>query len=184
MIVGIAGGAGSGKSTAANYLYRTYGTPVLAFARSLKDLLREAFDLSEEQLYGTQAMKEAVDPRYNLSPRELMTRVGQAAREVWDVDFWARRTVEHARRAERGDHVIVIEDVRHENEARAILDAGGVVWRLHPPPEGATTSVDGTHPSEAGWRSLPATREVRPDRRGLVILYRALDEAWLSLETK
>lgn len=66
MIVGILGFAGSGKDTAARFLVEHGGVPI-GFADALKRMVRDLFKFNDEQMWGSQAVKEAVDRRY---PRE------------------------------------------------------------------------------------------------------------------
>lgn len=75
-VIGIVGPAGSGKSSVAGYMRDAYGAKLYAFARPLKEMCRAAFDLSEAQVWGTQAEKEAIDPRYGVSARWILQRVG------------------------------------------------------------------------------------------------------------
>lgn len=145
IIVGILGRAGDGKSLVADHLVAHYGAKKVAFADPLKDLVRAAFDLREEQVRGTQAEKEAVDPRYSLSGRQLMQRVGEAARNVFGDAFWLR---EMSRRLSimNDDDVVVIEDVRQVNESRWCRSGAISVWRVRNAQRASV--ADGSHRSE------------------------------------
>jgi hypothetical protein len=68
MIVGIAGLAGSGKDTAADFLVKDHGFAKIAFADPMKRFCREIFDFTEEQLWGASEHRNSPDPRY---PREV-----------------------------------------------------------------------------------------------------------------
>lgn len=132
VVIGLLGRAGSGKTTAARFLEERYHARVFSFAGPLKDLAKIVWGFSEEQVRGTQAQKEAVDSRWGISPRETFIRLGEGAREalydrVWiDVCFerirsylsgcLAYHVVDPARRA-----ICVVDDVRHMNEAQAIV---------------------------------------------------------------
>lgn len=186
-IIGLMGPAGAGKSAAAAFLVDRYGARRYSLADPLKDMVKAAFDLTEAQVRGTQADKEAVDPRYGVSPRWLLQRIGtEGCRATFGADFWTRRLLE--RIARDAPEVAVVEDVRFINEADAIkaVDetatgayARGVVWRLHP--VGSSTSVDpGTHASETEWLRAPADVEVVPRERGLELLYTMLRTAAAS----
>jgi hypothetical protein len=52
IIMGLAGEMGSGKDTAANYLVEHHGFTKLAFADNLKEMCKNAFDLTDEDVYG------------------------------------------------------------------------------------------------------------------------------------
>jgi hypothetical protein len=67
MLVGIAGRAGSGKDAAADALVAHLGFVKVGLADPLKRIAREAFDFSEEQLWGPSEMLNKADERY---PRE------------------------------------------------------------------------------------------------------------------
>ena len=102
VILGLMGAAGSGKSTAAKYLVERYGAQRFSFADPLKDMVKAAFDLTEAQVRGTQAEKEAIDPRYNVSPRWLLQRIGtEGCRNTFGKNFWTERTLERIRGALR-----------------------------------------------------------------------------------
>ena len=74
MAIAIVGEMHHGKSTVAQYLSETYHLPEYAFAGPLKQGCRVIFELTDDQLFGTQ--KEVVDPRWGVSPRYLFQRVG------------------------------------------------------------------------------------------------------------
>lgn len=89
-----------------------------------------------------------------ITGREFWQRYGtEAHREVFETDFWVNHLLPTPGMGGSpsarfpGVDVLCITDVRYPNEARRILDLGGVVWqidaeqRLGPLPEGS-------HPSE------------------------------------
>src|SRR5678809_1072818 len=109
LVIGLAGPAGSGKSSVGAYLAEHYGAHRYAFANPLKELIRRAFDMTEAQLYGTQRDKETKDPRYNVSPRWLMTHIGtEGIRSVFGPDIWAETTLKQI--CEERPKFAVIED--------------------------------------------------------------------------
>lgn len=144
LIIGLAGRAGSGKSTCAQRLIDEYGATPFSFALPLKELARDVFGFSPEQVFGSQAEKETVDPRWGLSPRELLIRLGNGARIRLGPDVWVRACMNAI--ASSDCSIAVISDVRYPNEAEAITEAGGYVIRLQCPD--ALTSVDPNAPSE------------------------------------
>lgn len=152
LIIGLAGRAGSGKSTCASWLVERHGAVEHSFARPVKSLTRELFDLTEEQVNGTQAQKEAIDPRWGQSGRQLMNKVGDAARRHVADDIWIRGVL---RAIEQSTvRIAVISDVRFPNEADIINRAGGVVIRLRCPD--AQTSVDPNTATERGVDEIAA----------------------------
>lgn len=179
-IIGIAGGKGSGKDTASDYLVENYGAVKYAFADLIKKLLIISFGLKRDQLYGTQDQKETVDPRYNLSPRQLMQRVGDGAREAFGDCFWVEKLFQQI--VEDRPKLVVISDVRRVNEADRIWSEGTQykqhpthVWRLHYAP-GLRRGED-LHASEQEWMKLRADLEITPGAGGLAELYASLDKA-------
>ncbi len=64
MIIGISGLAGSGKDTVANFLRSDFNYLSISLADPLKRMCRDAFDFSEEQLWGPSEKRNAPDLRY------------------------------------------------------------------------------------------------------------------------
>jgi hypothetical protein len=156
-VIALAGPAGSGKSTVANYLRDAHGAQVFSFASSLKALARELFEFSDAQLYGTQAEKEAVDPRYGFSPRTAYQRLNAAKKYLGD-DVYARALVTSLRKAEAaGVKLVVVDDLRFIIEADALRAAFDCeVWVCQN--LGRETLAGSTHPSETEWAKIPLDR--------------------------
>jgi hypothetical protein len=173
MILGLLGPAGSGKSTVAEHLRKYYGAAVYSFARPLKEIARRALDFSTAQVYGSQAEKEAVDPRYGFSPRWFLQRLGtEGIRQVLGADFWVRLCLDDI--AKGGARLAVIEDVRFISESDAIRAAGGAVIRLDNP--GRVTNADASHASESECSRAPYDYLIGPSERGVDELLRLVDE--------
>lgn len=168
-IIGILGPAGSGKTLTSNYMVQKYGAKKYSFAYPLKEVVRQAFDLTDMQVYGSQADKEAVDPRYNVSPRWLLQRLGtEGIRDVLGKDFWWQSCLERIL-AEQPE-LVVIDDFRFTNEVDGFLKLNeGVnpkypivhIWRLEPAHQ-RQTLADQSHQSEAEWSRCTFTNVVRP----------------------
>jgi hypothetical protein len=124
MIVGIAGKMQVGKDTAAEALISS-GYTRIAFADFLKEFVMKLFDMSWNQMYTFEG-KQTKDFRYNLTPRELLQWFGTDVVRANFPDLW----VQHMKSAvfEKGD--VVIPDVRFANEAKFILDRGGMVIEI------------------------------------------------------
>lgn len=148
-IVGFGCKAQVGKDTAAAYLEQKFPGKVkqVAFADKLKRITMDLFGLTHDQCYGPKEIKETVDPRYGLSPREIMQKVGEKMREIhpsiW-VDTVFNSTI--PRGVEEGFDCFVISDVRYPNEGDRVHENGGVVVRVDRVAGG--TSVGSNHSSE------------------------------------
>lgn len=147
MIVGLCGVAGAGKSTAARALV-ALGYVELSLAAPIKRIARDLFGFSVEQLNGPSSARNAIDPRYGVSPRHVLQTLGTDWARAVDPNVWVRRLIADASEHER----VVVPDVRFRNEVDAIRDAGGIVIRLL---RGLHASTD-DHPSERAVREIPA----------------------------
>jgi hypothetical protein len=127
-IVGITGVAGSGKDTAAGYLERQHHYHVFRFADPLKRAIESMFGLPSS-IWDDRVAKEADIPWLGKSPRYLAQTLGTDwGRKLVSEDLWLlllqRRLETHK------DWRIVVPDVRFDNEAKLIKDAGGVVLHI------------------------------------------------------
>lgn len=160
-LIGLGGAISAGKTTAAEGLVER-GWQEYTFATPLKKICQTAYLLSPQQLYGTLQDKETVDPRWGVSPREIMQFVGtelfrNGQSELlphMGANFW----VEHFRHFYRQfvvDHPgvpLVVSDVRFPNEAEAIRELGGTTVYLHRPQ--AQESRYNSHVSEIGKNAI------------------------------
>lgn len=123
MIIGLAGKAGSGKDTVADYLVANYGFEKISFSKPLKDMLSAA-GFPEPT---NRDDKETNIPGYNFSWRHMAQTLGtEWGRVCLDQNFW----VDTAMRGVYSNKNYVFSDVRFENEADAIRKAGGIVIHL------------------------------------------------------
>jgi len=182
-IIALMGPAGAGKSTVSKHLVEKYGAKTYSLAGPLKEIAKRTLGFTDQQLYGTQAQKEVDDPRYGFSCRWFLQRLGtEGCRAVLGDDVWTKACLRQIKI--EYPEVAVIDDARFVNEARAVLDAGGYVWRLRPPEDGealARKIAAGTHPSETEWLSAPANLEIAPRKRGIPELLELVDAAALKL---
>lgn len=181
--IGICGAAGAGKSTAAERLVKQWRFNRVRFAGPLKAMMA-ALGLSAEQLDGN--LKEEPSPLLQgRTPRQAMQWLGtEWGRNLIGPEFWIAAWLASVERAggfyEPGkgwDRLIVADDVRFANEAKAIRDRGGIVIRIDRPGAGSTSG--GGHASER--------LEFTPDRvihnRGDLVELRAQIDA-LAMELR
>lgn len=133
--VGINGLIGSGKDTIADILEedRTLHVVRSSFANVLKDSVSTMTSLPMSLLEGRtqndRQMREIRNSRFNMTPREILQKVGVAMREI-DPDFWinaldARTLMLPAHQLRNS--VRVITDVRFPNEAESVLRSEGFI---------------------------------------------------------
>lgn len=199
-VIGLCGGIGSGKDSAADHLVEKYGFVKLSFADKLKKLCMDLYDLTPEQAgYGTQEQK--AEPIHHLGdvPAECgwmqgpwPERVGLPWCGRWVLEWMgtnACRTVygpvwvhavrkeiiqqreQYAQHSDR-EFRAVIADVRFQNEAEMIWHLGGLVLR---------TTIDGQEPERTGhasdswWPEAQVDFELVAPKPGLNVLRSNVD---------
>lgn len=164
-IIAIAGPAGSGKDTVANFIHsQNQQYCRYRFADPIKKTIKELFSFTEQQIEGRDT-KEQEDPFWGFSPRVAMQRFGtEFGRDLKD-DIWLK----FADRALRKNGKLVISDCRFENEAEWVRDNGGVVIQLFPTP-GADHKSVAPHRSEGGIQFHDDTIYVFNDLKDLELL--------------
>ncbi len=155
MIIGFAGRAGSGKTTAARMLEEEIGFVRLPFAAPLK-AMAAALGLTLRETAGD--LKETPCTMLcGKTPRQFMQMLGtEFGREMIGQDLWVEAWKRSAARARhdamseqcttRPDMHIVVDDVRFSNEVAAIEALGGVVVRIDR--AGAGSASGAGHASE------------------------------------
>ena len=156
MLLGIYGYARSGKDTIAEHLIANYGFNRIAFADPMREaLLRLNPTVFSAGLYMSLevALKMAGGNWDTLKEdctelRGLLQRMGtEVGREMFGDDVWVLPALEKAYTMDK----VVFTDVRFQNEAKAILDAGGRLWKVVRPGVGPVNS----HKSDNELASLP-----------------------------
>lgn len=128
-IIGILGLAGSGKTLVSKHLVEEYGYTRTRFSDPLKQMLR-ILGLTEAEVDGDAKMLPLT--RFGgVTPRHMMQTLGtdwgrrRIHPDIW-VDAWKMTVANLA-------GPIVVDDVRFPNEAAAVWELGGVVWRIFRP---------------------------------------------------
>jgi hypothetical protein len=125
-IVLISGKKGRGKDTLAKYLKKHLGDilgedhiSIRPYAASLKKAAEIIFMLSRYQIDDPKA-KETIDPRWSMTPREIMQKIGTEVGRNIHPDVWVINTmawaehyfhIQHQRQA-----AVIIPDCRFPNE--------------------------------------------------------------------
>lgn len=148
LLIGLAGRARTGKTTAANHLANTYDLVTYALADPLREGLMNIFNLSPCDF--DDERKELTIDWLGRSPRELMQSMGtdwgrhQVHPELWLL--LAEKNLEFLGQTNDNARGFVISDLRFENEADFVRKRGGMVIHVLRPD---ATEVN-PHASEAG----------------------------------
>jgi dephospho-CoA kinase len=139
ILIGLIGGNGSGKDTCIQDFMQQYYSDIEAVSYSmmtpLKNNLKGIFGLSDEQM-NDNVLKEVVDTRYKKSPRELVEWFGtDCIRNQIDSEFWIDKFVEYYESERKNINsmlvkVIVVRDIRFQNEALALKKRGGTIIKI------------------------------------------------------
>lgn len=134
ILLGLSGKKRSGKSTVANHLKTRYNFVEISFAYPLKEYIgRGVFGLNDDQLYGSEEVREAVDPRWGLSPRAILQKVGtDLLRDGLDEDIWVKVAANKINEicAKNPNARIVVSDCRFPNEIETLRKLGGYGVRV------------------------------------------------------
>ena len=161
-ILGLLAKSGHGKTTVARHLRERYGAQIRPLADPMKRAAKNVFGFSDAQLWGAQADKEAVDPRYGFSPRWLLQRLGtEGLRDEFGEDIHLQALLRGLRREEAGRtagapaRLYVVDDVRFPNDAHFIARGGpefrGAVLKLV-----SADAPTGDHTAHTSERAIDA----------------------------
>lgn len=129
LLIGLAGRARTGKTTAANHLANVHGFQTYAFADPLREGLMNIFNLSPCDF--DDDLKEQPIGWLGRSTRELMQSMGtEWGRNMVHPELWlllAEQNLEFLGQAHDTATGFVISDLRFENEADFVRKRGGIV---------------------------------------------------------
>jgi hypothetical protein len=144
MIIGFTGRKGAGKSAAAAVVQK-FGFEPMSFAWTIKQMARTLLlnlGLDEQQIVSAQLDKKQIILPLGISYRYLCQTLGtEWGRHHLHPDVWVMVTRHLMKQHTR----VVFDDVRFENEAAMIRDAGGLI--VHIERQGVE---DDAHQSEKG----------------------------------
>jgi post-segregation antitoxin (ccd killing protein) len=179
ILIGLCGPAGCGKDTVADLLVKHGAFHKYALASPIKQGLEAMFGLTPD-VWDDREMKETVLPWLGKSPRQLAQTLGtEWGRQHVHTDLWmmlGMRRWDLVRQAVSPR--LVISDVRFDNEAQAIKQAGGTVWLVER--EGIASVA--AHVSEKGVS--PALIEGRVKNSGSLDQLDANIQHWFSFLMK
>jgi len=183
-IIGLHGAARSGKNTVARYLAELISDTGLipeeaSFADPIKQATAAMFSIPVEYLYDDD-MKDKVDPYWGMTYREMAQGVGnESSRLVFFSDIWVRNLEKRVLDNDGENKVMLITDIRFDNEAEWVLSNGGIVIRVRR--EEAEHKHHGSHASEAGIDDCLISFEI--DNNGtLEELKEGTEKAWKTFE--
>ena len=154
MIIGVTGKKQSGKDTIGNFLIRHKGFHTYKFAEAIKSAVADIFLWDDRYINGE--LKEVIDPRWGISPRQAQQVVGtelfreclpetlRGFRDIIGNNIWVKR-FQYWYETLPTDTNVVITDVRFLNEAEAIREMGGVILKVH---RKNTDYIEDSHVSE------------------------------------
>lgn len=127
-LIGFTGRANSGKDAAADALVKNHNFKARPFAYPMKEACKAIFGWDDSILYGQD--KEEVDTFFGVSPREALQTLGtEWGRNMINKDLWLKSMEKFI----RSNKLVVVPDVRMDNEAELIRSMGGVVIEVARP---------------------------------------------------
>jgi len=124
-LIGLAGFARSGKDTVATRLVGRHGYFQDSFAAPIRRFVSQLLNITLEQL---EKIKDDPYPLLNTTPRYMMQSVGtEWGRNLIDQNIWIKLAMNRAEHYRKMGVPVVLSDIRFENEAQAVRDAGGIV---------------------------------------------------------
>lgn len=134
MIIGLSGFARSGKDTVADYLVSEYGYTRIAFADPMREALYRLNPMISVHDMTHVPLASAVDgmgweevKTASADLRGLLQRMGtEVGREMFGEDVWVKQALRAVSRHEN----VVFSDVRFKNEADALRELDGQLWRM------------------------------------------------------
>jgi hypothetical protein len=160
MLIGLTGQAGAGKDTVAEMLAEQRGGYIAAFADPLYECVSAITGMPKRRLRD-RAVKETVIPWLGRSPRQMLQTLGtEWGRQAVHEDIWVRSLMERVKPLLEAGRLVVVTDVRFDNEAAAVTAEGGEVWRVIRPGWKCLDEAAAGHSSEAGVSERFVTRTI------------------------
>lgn len=156
ILIGLCGKKRHGKDTMADYLVNKYGFIKLVLAEPIKNICKELFGFTDEQLYGNK--KEDIDEFWKISPRTIMQYFGteimrnkftEIMPHIGDNIFIEilKKKIYNLQRL-NNDVKIVVSDIRYLNEVEMIHSLNGFMFKIirnivnNPDDHSSETTID------------------------------------------
>lgn len=126
-LIGITGLAETGKDTLANYIVNQYGAIKRSVAYPIKGILNQIFGFPASA-WDDRDWKERPLPMIGHSPRVLAQSLGTEWGRAINEDLWIGKVIAHWR--QNDCRLMVVPDIRFDNEAVYLLRSGGMMIRV------------------------------------------------------
>jgi len=178
LLIGLCGPAGCGKDTVAAAMNRRgfhRYTLAMPLKRGLEAMLGIPLSVWDDRVE-----KERLIDWLGKSPRQVAQTLGtEWGRQQVHKDLWVKLMLREWDKVRQSlSPRMVVTDVRFDNEAQAIVDAGGTVWRV----EREAVSAVAEHVSEKGVS--PALIEGRIKNNGSLDELEVNVGGWLTFLNK
>ncbi len=144
MILGLAGQAGAGKDftyqVLRDLLIREKLVAIrVAFADGVREEISDYLETDTDVLW---------NKPYPIEIRKLLQWWGTELRRAEDPNYWSKKGIAEALRLDASEnvHLVVVTDVRFDNEAKAIQEAGGKVYEVVASEDTRRARLGGTLP--------------------------------------
>lgn len=130
MIIGLVGRSRSGKDTVARLiqeLHPDHDFQIVRLSAPIKDAAKALFHFTDRQIEG--AEKECIDPRWNVTPRQVFQDITEVTMQRMGTDFFTRLLYD-AYDAPGAPANILIPDIRYEHDIREIQRRNGLVFHI------------------------------------------------------
>ena len=143
MIIALTGKKGSGKDVVADILVKKLGFKKYGFGDPIKNVAREMFGFSEEQLYGN--LKDIVDKKWGIKPRDFFQKFGteygqfifpkhfpEIFNDIDEREFWVKRFKIWYDKVKECNKLVkvVINDLRFIHEYNFLKDVGAYIIKI------------------------------------------------------
>jgi dephospho-CoA kinase len=126
-IIGIAGNMRSGKSALAQRLSIEYDIPIVSYAEALRQEVAQAF-FPKQGRQEARHLWNLLEEEDKTLTRPMLQAWGEGRRQLVRQTYWIDRLNKYV--ARKGYDIVIVDDVRHENEAQDIIDQGGYIIKL------------------------------------------------------